>query len=521
MAYRTFVDARKALKNDETSCEELVSYYLEKIEADNEKLNLFLQVDAEGALNHARYLDNQRARGNDRPLAGLVLAVKDVICIKGRRVTCGSHMLENFESLYDATVIERLREAGAIFIGKVNCDEFAMGSSNENSYFGPARNPHDPEYVPGGSSGGSAAAVAAGMCHAALGSDTGGSVRQPAAFCGVVGLKPTYGRVSRYGLVAYASSFDVIGPLGVSVEDVALLLNVIAGQDPWDSTSAPVPVPDFTQALTGSVHGVRIGLPEEYFAEGLDRNIREMLEVQIKALEREGAEIRPVSLPHTEYGIATYYILATAEASSNLARYDGVRYGYRADLREARRALMEESRSIESAIAAAEADGDEGRLAELRDRLERQDTILQRMYTQSRTDGFGDEVKRRIMLGTYVLSSGYYDAYYGKAQRVRSLIRSDFDQVFDQVDLLLTPATPTPGFKIGSKIENPLEMYLGDVYTVSANLAGIPGLVVPIGTYPGEPKLPVGMQLLGRHFDEALLLQVGDAAMRLAGTLPS
>ncbi len=480
MPYPTFADARRALGDDETSCEALVSSFLSAIEAHNDRLHAFLDVDDEGALRHARYLDDQRTRGHDRPLAGLILAVKDVICIKGRRVTCASRILSTFESLYDATAIERLREAGAIFIGKTNCDQFAMGSSNENSYFGPVRNPRGEAYVPGGSSGGSAAAVAAGLCHAALGTDTGGSIRQPAAFCGVVGLKPTYGRVSRYGLVAYASSLDCIGPFGHNVEDVARILGVIAGRDPSDATSAPVDVPDYRQALTGSVRGVRIGLPKEYFAEGLDDDIRRMLRRQVDRLEAAGAEIREVSMPHTEYGIAAYYVLATAEASSNLARYDGVRYGYRADL-----------------VPTEQED----------------DSLLQQLYVQSRTDGFGEEVKRRIMLGTYVLSAGYYDAYYGKAQRVRSLIRSDFDRAFETVDVLLTPATPTPAFQIGSKTEDPLEMYLSDIYTVTANLAGVPGLVVPLGTHPGG--LPVGMQLLGRHFDEALLLQVGDMAMKL------
>ncbi len=509
MSFRTFADDRSALDNGETSCEALVSSFLRRIDEDNDYLNIFTQVDDDGALNHARYLDGQRDRGRPRPLAGLILAVKDVICIKGRHVTCGSKMLENFESLYDATVIEKLRDAGAIFIGKTNCDQFAMGSSNENSYFGSVRNPAAPDYVPGGSSGGSAAAVAAGMCHASLGTDTGGSIRQPAAFCGVVGLKPTYGRVSRYGLVAFASSFDVIGPMGRSVEDVARVLSVIAGGDERDSTSAPVDVPDYAQALTGNVRGVRVGLPKEYFADGLDPSIRKMIEERARDLEQAGADVREVSLPHTEYGIASYYILTMAEASSNLARYDGIRYGHRSDLKEARRLLKEERQALESAVAAAEADGHEDRLRDLRGEIAQQDSILQRLYTTSRTEGFGDEVKRRIMLGTYVLSSGYYDAYYAKGQRVRTLIRSDFDRALEAVDVLLTPVTPTPPFKLGSKVDHPLEMYLGDAYTVNANLAGIPGIVIPIGTHPDEPHLPVGAQLLGRHFDEAILLQVG------------
>ena len=481
MAFSTLADARRALENDETSCEALVSSFLDRIDADNDRLNALLYVDAEGARNHARYLDSQRAKGHDRPLAGLVLAVKDNIAIKGRQLTCGSRMLEGFESLYNATVIERLRDAGALFIGKANCDEFAMGSSNETSYYGPARNPLDDAYVPGGSSGGSAAAVAAGFCHAALGSDTGGSIRQPAAFCGVAGLKPTYGRVSRYGLVAYASSLDCVGPLAHAPEDLALLLQAMAGVDPQDATSAPVEVPDYTAALGGGVRGMRIGLPREYYAEGLDAGIRRRIDELVEKLEREGAEVREVDMPHTSYGVATYYVLATAEASSNLARYDGVRYGFRADL----------------------------------DDLPAEAEPLQALYAQTRTQGFGEEVKRRIMLGTYVLSSGYYDAYYGKAQRVRTLIRSDFDRAFEQVDVLLTPATPTPPFRLGDKLGDPLAMYLNDVYTVTANLAGVPGLVVPVGSHPEDDRFPVGVQLLSRHFDEALLLQLGDAVMKL------
>jgi len=518
MTYTTFADARRALDNDETSCQELVSSFLGAIDAANDRLNAFTFVDVEGALAEARRLDDRRIRGADLPLAGLVLAVKDVICIKDWKVTCASRILSTFESLYDATVIARLREAGAVFIGKTNCDQFAMGSSNENSFFGPVRNPHNAAYVPGGSSGGSAAAVAAGLCHAALGSDTGGSVRQPAAFCGVVGLKPTYGRVSRYGLVAYASSLDCIGPLARSVEDVARLLGVMAGVDPWDATSAPVAVPDFTRSLTGSVQGVRIGLPAEYFAEGLDDDVRRLIEVQVGRLRAAGAEVKEVALPHTEYGVATYYILAAAEASSNLARFDGVRYGYRADLGAVRRGLAEERNALEAAVAVAVAAGDVRQANRVRAQIETQDSLLQRIYVQSRTEGFSDEVKRRIMLGTYVLSAGYYDAYYGKAQRVRSLIRSDFDRAFEAVDVLLTPAAPTPAFPLGSMLEDPLEMYLSDIYTVTANLAGIPGLVVPIGVHPGGRGLPVGMQLLGRPFDEETLLRVGDVAMRLGCT---
>ena len=514
MEYPTFADARRALDAGETSCEALVSSFLTRIDERDDEINAFTTVDRDGALNHARYLDSQRERGNPRPLAGLVLAVKDNICIRGYPVTCGSKMLEDFSSLYDATVIDRLRDAGAIFIGKTNCDEFAMGSSNETSHFGPVRNPHHTDYVPGGSSGGSAAAVAAGMCHAALGSDTGGSVRQPAAFCGTVGLKPTYGRVSRSGLVAFASSLDVIGPLGRSMEDVAALLNVIAGEDERDSTSAPVAVPDYTDALGDGVEGLRLGLPEEYFAEGLDDDIRHMVHEQVQQLEDAGATVEEVSLPHTEYGVATYYLIATAEASSNLARYDGIRYGHRADLQETTQALRERRTELENELATARTQGDDERVAELEAQLDDEQSTLDALYTRTRTEGFGEEVKRRIMLGTYALSAGYYDQYYQKAQRVRTLIRHDFERAFEDVDALVTPTTPTPPFQLGEKTDDPLEMYLNDIYTVTANLAGLPGLTVPIGEHPDTPGLPVGLQLLGPHFDEALLLRIGQAVMK-------
>lgn len=510
MTYRTFADARTALAQDETSCETLVSSFLDQIEAQNDALNAYIHVDAEGAYAQAHAIDAARAKGAELPLAGMVMGIKDVICIKDQHVTCASRILSNFTSLYDATAIQRLRDAGAIFVGKTNCDQFAMGSSNENSYFGPVRNPHNPAYVPGGSSGGSAAAVAAHMAHTTLGSDTGGSIRQPAAFCGIVGLKPTYGRVSRYGLVAYASSCDCVGPFGHSVQDVASVLQVIAGRDPSDSTSAAVPVPDYSEAFTGSVEGLRIGLPKEYYAEGLDPHIRSLLEAQVAFLEQEGAIIKEVSLPHTEYGIATYYIITTAEASSNLARYDGIRYGYRADLGEVKHSLQQEKEALQTAIA--EAGDDVEKVAVLRKQLADQDSLLGRLYVQTRTEGFSEEVKRRIMLGTYVLSAGYYDAYYGKAQKVRTLIRRDYDNAFTDVDVLLTPATPTPAFEIGSIVDDPLTMYLNDIYTVTANLAGVPGLVVPIGAHPSG--LPVGMQLLGRPFDEMTLLQVGDVVMQ-------
>jgi aspartyl-tRNA(Asn)/glutamyl-tRNA(Gln) amidotransferase subunit A len=510
MEYSTFAKARRALDAGETSCEALVSSFLGRIDERDDELNAFTTVDRDGALNHARYLDSQRERGNSRPLAGLVLAVKDNICIRGYPVTCGSKMLEDFSSLYDATVIDRLRDAGAIFIGKTNCDEFAMGSSNETSHFGPVRNPHHTDYVPGGSSGGSAAAVAAGMCHAALGSDTGGSVRQPAAFCGTVGLKPTYGRVSRSGLVAFASSLDVIGPLTRNIQDAATLLGVMAGEDERDATSAPVDVPDYTTALGAGVEGLRLGLPSQYFAEGLDDDIRRMVRAQVQQLQDAGATIKNVSLPHTEYGVATYYLIATAEASSNLARYDGIRYGHRADLQETKQALRERREALQTKLKAARTTGNEERAAALEAQLDDETSALDALYTRSRTEGFGTEVKRRIMLGTYALSAGYYDDYYEKAQRARSLIRHDFERAFEDVDALVTPTTPTPPFRLGEKTDDPLEMYLNDIYTVTANLAGLPGLTVPLGEHPGTPGLP----LLGPHFDEALLLRIGDAIMK-------
>ncbi|MEP0546305.1 MAG: amidase family protein [Rhodothermales bacterium] len=507
MPHPTFADARRALAHDETTCAALVASFLERIDAENDALNLFLSVDRDGAMQRARALD---AGGDDLPLKGLVLGVKDTIAVAGRPLTCGSKMLADFTSLYDATAVRRLRDAGAIILGKLNCDEFAMGSSNETSYFGPARNPRNPDYVPGGSSGGSAAAVAAGFCHAALGSDTGGSVRLPAAFTGVVGLKPTYGRVSRYGLVAFASSLDVIGPLAHTVEDAAAILRVMAGADPSDATSAPVDVPDFGAELNGDVRGLKVGMPTEYFADGLDADVRAAVEDRAEALRAAGAEVREVSLPHTRYGVAVYYILATAEASSNLGRYDGVRYGHRADANAVRRTLADERAALETALA--EAQSDEQRDATQR-LLDRQDSVLHRLYAQTRTEGFGDEVKRRIMLGTYVLSSGYYDAYYAKAQRVRTLIRRDFERAFEDVDVLLTPAAPAPAFRLGEKSDDPLQMYLSDVYTVTANLAGIPGLVVPAPT-PHPSGLPIGVQLLAPAFDEATLLRAGDAITR-------
>lgn len=514
MTHRSFADARRALEAGETTCEALVTDSLSVIDDRNDRINAFLSVDAEGALEAARALDDAHADGEPLPpLAGMVMGIKDVLAVQGRPLTCASRMLGDFESLYTATAVERLFEAGAVSVGKLNCDEFAMGSSNENSAFGPVRNPIDEERVPGGSSGGSAAAVAAGMVHATLGTDTGGSIRLPAAFTGTVGLKPTYGRVSRFGLVAFASSFDSIGPLAHSVEDAAAILQEMAGADANDSTCAPVKVPDYRAALTENVSGLRVGLPREFYEhDGLDVDIRRLLEREVDRLRDAGAEIVDVSLPHTEYGIATYYVLTTAEASSNLSRYDGVRYGHRADLEAIRTKHEQQQQQAEAALAEAAISGDDEALTAAQAALDGQPGLLERFYTENRTEGFGAEVKRRIMLGTYVLSAGYYDAYYGTAQRVRSLIRQDFEQAYEKADVLLTPASPTLPFTLGER-RDPLQMYLADVYTVTASLAGVPGLVVP--TQEAHPSgLPVGVQILGRAFDEATVLRVGDALMR-------
>ncbi|RKY67028.1 MAG: Asp-tRNA(Asn)/Glu-tRNA(Gln) amidotransferase GatCAB subunit A [Candidatus Latescibacterota bacterium] len=459
------------IRSGELRAKDLVASVLRRIREVEPLVHAYISLDEEGALRKAEEVDARVARGEEvGVLAGVPVAVKDNICIKGMRTTCASKILENFVSPYDATVVEKLKAADAVFLGKTNLDEFAMGSSTENSYFGPTRNPHDPERVPGGSSGGSAAALAAGEAVLALGSDTGGSIRQPASFCGVVGLKPTYGRVSRYGLVAFASSLDQIGPMAKNVKDTALLLNVISGYDPRDSTSAPVEVPDFTKALDEGIEGIRIGLPREYFAEGLEDEVREKVLEAVDILKGEGAEVVEVSLPHTKYAIATYYIVAPAEASSNLARYDGVKYGFRAEGRD-----------------------------------------LYEMYCNTRSQGFGEEVKRRIMLGTYTLSAGYYEAYYLKALKVRTLIKQDFEEAFETCDLLATPTSPTVAFRLGEKVADPLTMYLSDVYTVSVNLAGLPGISVPCGSSDG---LPVGLQLIGRPFDEETLLRVAHVVER-------
>jgi aspartyl-tRNA(Asn)/glutamyl-tRNA(Gln) amidotransferase subunit A len=467
----TFEATRRAIEAGTTTCESIVRESLDAIRR-HTRLNAFLSVTPEASLDHARRVDTRIKSGAAGSLAGMVVAIKDVLCTRDERVTCGSKMLENFVSLYDATAVTRLRAEDAVIIGKTNLDEFAMGSSTENSAFGPVLNPVDETRVPGGSSGGSCVAVAAGMAHTALGTDTGGSIRQPAAFCGVVGLKPTYGRVSRFGLVALSSSFDQIGPFARTVSDAAAVLQVIAGHDENDATSAHVPVPQYQASLTRDVRGMRIGLPEEAFVDGLDDEVRQSIERTVDVLREGGATLRKVTLPHAKYNISTYYILMTAEASSNLARYDGARYGHRS--------------------------------ANVRD--------LSAMYVKSRTEGFGPETKRRIMLGTYVLSAGYYDAYYRKAQKVRRLIREDFLTAFRDVDCLLMPTTPTTAFRFGEKTGDPLQMYLSDVYTVSSNLAGVPAISIPCGT--DGKGLPVGAQFIGRHFDEPTILQVADFVER-------
>ncbi len=450
-----------------TTLERVTMEYLDVIEK-GKRINAFLSVFHEKAIEQAAAIDRRLAAGKAGPLAGMVIALKDVLCLKDEKVTCGSRILETFVSLYDATVVRRLRDADALFIGKTNLDEFAMGSSTENSAFGPVLNPVDETRVPGGSSGGSAAAVAGGMAHAALGTDTGGSIRQPASFCGVVGLKPTYGRVSRFGAVALSSSFDQIGPFANSAEDVARVLQIIAGHDPMDSTSADLPVPDYLSALDRNVRGMKVGIPREAYAGGLAPEVKQALERTMDTLRTHGAVPEEISLPHSEYVISTYYILMTAEASSNLARYDGARYGYRSP--------------------------------SARDLTEN--------YVRSRSEGFGAETKRRIMLGTYVLSAGYYDAYYRKAQRVRRLIQQDFFDAFKKVDCLIMPTAPTTAFRFGEKVDDPLAMYLSDIYTVSANLAGIPGISVPVGT--DSAGLPIGAQILGKQFDESTILKVAD-----------
>ncbi|MGB3096755.1 MAG: Asp-tRNA(Asn)/Glu-tRNA(Gln) amidotransferase subunit GatA [Candidatus Deferrimicrobiaceae bacterium] len=469
----TLLGAAKAVREKEISSRELTRALLSRIERINPKINAYVTVLPEAAMREAAARDEEIARGIVRgPLHGVPVAIKDIFCTKGIRTTCASRILKDFDPPYDATVVERIRSAGAVLLGKQNMDEFAMGSSTETSCFGPVLNPWATDRIPGGSSGGTAAAVAAGTCFAGVGTDTGGSIRQPASLCGVVGMKPTYGRVSRYGMIAFASSLDQAGPIARTVPDAAAVLSVIAGYDRRDSTSVDVPVPDYVAATERGVKGMRVGLPREYFAEGVDDSVRTAVTKALTSLISLGAEGVEISLPHTGYALSTYYIIAPAEASSNLARYDGVRYGYRA----------------------AGAKG------------------LIEMMSRTRAEGFGEEVKRRVMIGTYALSAGYYDAYYGKAQKVRTLLRRDFSEAFARVDVILTPTAPTPAFRLGEKVDDPLTMYLSDIYTIPANLAGIPGISVPCGMSPDG--LPIGAQLLGRHFDEESLLAAAAAIER-------
>ena len=461
---------RTAIQERQTTATAIAESFYKKIASEDGEINGYLTLCRERALEQAHKIDAIADKGDELPrLAGLPVAVKDVISTKGVRTTAGSKILERFIAAYDATVVEKLEAAGAVILGKTNCDEFAMGSSNENSAYGPVKNPRDKSRVPGGSSGGSAAVVAAGTAVTSLGSDTGGSIRQPASFCGVVGLMPTYGRVSRYGLIAFASSLDHIGPFARDVKDAAIMLEVIAGRDPMDSTSAEVGVPRYSDEIGQPVRGMKIGVAKEYFGEGLDPEVKSAVETSIQNLAKAGAEIVEVSLPHTKYAIPTYYLVATAEASSNLARYDGVRYSHRSP--EAK--------------------------------------TLSEMYRKSRDEGFGAEVKRRIILGTYALSAGYYDAYYLKAQKVRTLLAQDFDEAFAKVDAIVTPTTPTPAFKLGEKADDPLAMYLADIYTVTADLVGIPGISVPCGN--SKAGLPIGLQVFARHFQEGTMIRVAHA----------
>jgi len=462
--------ARSAVQERKTTALALAEAHYQRIQREDGQIGAYLTLSKERALEQADRIDRMAAEGKSLPpLGGVPAGIKDVMSTRGVRTTAGSKILEKYIPPYDCTAVARLETAGAVVLGKMNCDEFAMGSSNENSAYHPVRNPRDLSRVPGGSSGGSAAAVAADMAVFTLGSDTGGSIRQPASFCGVVGLMPTYGRVSRYGLIAFASSLDHIGPLTKTVKDAALVLRTIAGRDAMDSTSAEVPVPDYVAELEKPVRGLKLGVAKEYFGDGLGDEVRQAVEAAIDKLKALGCEVVPVSLPHTPYAIPTYYLIATAEASSNLARYDGVRYSHRA----------------------------------------RGAKTLSEMYRRSRDEGFGAEVKRRIMLGTYALSAGYYDAYYLKAQKVRTLLTRDFEEAFQKVDAIVTPTSPTAAFRLGEKSNDPLAMYLADVYTVTADLAGIPGISIPCGET--KEKLPIGLQILGKHFDEATILRVAQA----------
>ncbi|MDW3095417.1 MAG: Asp-tRNA(Asn)/Glu-tRNA(Gln) amidotransferase subunit GatA [Gammaproteobacteria bacterium] len=460
----TIAQQAKALAAKEFSSEELVNHYIQRIEAHDEQLNSFVTFTPEQAIESAKQADVRNEQGGI--LNGVPIAIKDIFCTDGIKTSCASRMLDNFVAPYDATVVIKLNQAGAVSLGKTNMDEFAMGSSSESSYYGAVKNPWDTERVPGGSSGGSAAAVAARLAPASIGTDTGGSIRQPAALCGITGLKPTYGRVSRFGMIAYASSLDQGGPFGVTSEDCAYMLQAIAGHDARDSTSVDQPVPDYVAGLNQSVKGLRIGLPEEFFQEGLDPDIAEKIQQACDVLKSLGCEIKPISLPNAKLAIAAYYVIAPAECSSNLSRFDGVRYGYRCE----------------------------------------NPTSLEDMYLRSRSEGLGEEVKRRIMVGAYALSAGYYDAYYLKAQKIRRLISEDYRAAFNQVDAVLSPTTPTTAFKVNEKSDDPITMYLSDIYTIGVNLAGLPGISLPVGF---QQNLPVGMQLVSNYFEEQTLLNLG------------
>ncbi|RDH86706.1 MAG: Asp-tRNA(Asn)/Glu-tRNA(Gln) amidotransferase GatCAB subunit A [endosymbiont of Escarpia spicata] len=465
MHNKTIAELGAGLRAGEFSSVELTRHFLKRIDSLDEGLNCYITVTPDVALQAAEAADQRISAGDAGPLTGIPIAQKDIFCTQGVKTSCGSRMLDSFISPYDATVVERLNAAGVVMLGKANMDEFAMGSSNETSFYGPVRNPWDRERVPGGSSGGSAALVAARLAVAATGTDTGGSIRQPAALCGITGLKPTYGRVSRYGMIAFASSLDQGGPMTRSAEDAALMLQAMAGFDPRDSTSAEEPLPDFSAGLNDSLQGLKIGLPKEYFDEGLDAGVAASVEAAIEEYRKLGAEVVEISLPNTHLAVPTYYVVAPAECSSNLSRFDGVRYGYR----------CEDPKDLED------------------------------LYKRSRGEGFGEEVKRRIMIGTYALSAGYYDAYYLKAQKIRHLISDDFKAAFEQVDVVLGPSTPTTAFGLGEKADDPVTMYLNDIYTIAANLAGLPGMSVPVEPVEG---MPVGLQLIGNYFDEAKLLNV-------------
>jgi aspartyl-tRNA(Asn)/glutamyl-tRNA(Gln) amidotransferase subunit A len=463
MHQKTIAELASDLAAKKISSVELTQHYLERIRTHDDKLNCFITVTAEKALQTAKEADALRAQGKAGPLTGIPIAQKDIFCTDGIKTSCGSKILDNFTAPYDATVVQKLKEAGTVLLGKTNMDEFAMGSSNETSYYGNVKNPWNHDYVPGGSSGGSAAAVAASLVPGATGTDTGGSIRQPAGLCNITGLKPTYGRVSRYGMIAYASSLDQGGPMTKSVEDAAMMLNAMAGFDERDSTSIDIPVPDYTKTLNDPIKGLRIGLPKEYFSAGLNSDVAKAIEDAIKEYEKMGAVFSEISLPNSALSVPAYYVIAPAECSSNLARCEGVRYGYRC----------------------------------------KDPVDLQDLYKRSRSEGFGSEVKRRIMIGTYVLSAGYYDAYYIKAQKIRNLIREDFTRAFQNIDVILCPTSPTTAFKFGEKMTDPVSMYLSDIYTIAVNLAGLPGISIPAGFVN---NLPVGMQLIGNAFGEAKLL---------------